>query len=295
MSAAELPHVPVGPEWWSSLRTQWTMLRICLEERLVYRGDFALGTFMRFLPIVTQIFLWGAVFDAAPSPEAGQAKSILGYSYENFIAYYLLTYISRAFSSMPGLSSGIARDIREGHVKKYLIQPVDMVTFLFWNRVAHKLVYYMVAAGPLAVLFFLCRGFFDGWPDAWTMAAYISSLLMAFLLGFLLESTMGLTAFWFLNVSSLVFIYMLFSFFFSGHMFPIDMLPNDTFIPWRTLVELIPLQYLAYFPTAVFLGKIQGTALVYGLLIQALWIVIFFILNRLAFHYGVRRYSAFGG
>ena len=33
-----------------------------LEERLVYRGDFWLGTLMRFLPIVTQIFLWGAVF-----------------------------------------------------------------------------------------------------------------------------------------------------------------------------------------------------------------------------------------
>ena len=41
----------------------WTILRIALEERLVYRGDFALGTLMRFLPIVTQIFLWWAVFE----------------------------------------------------------------------------------------------------------------------------------------------------------------------------------------------------------------------------------------
>ena len=38
--------------------TWWTILRISLEERLVYRGDFALGTLMRFLPIVTQIFLF---------------------------------------------------------------------------------------------------------------------------------------------------------------------------------------------------------------------------------------------
>ena len=37
--------------------TTWlTILRISLEERLVYRGDFALGTLMRFLPLVTQIF-----------------------------------------------------------------------------------------------------------------------------------------------------------------------------------------------------------------------------------------------
>ena len=44
--------------------TWWTILRIALDERLVYRGDFALGTLMRFLPIVTQIFLWFAVFQA---------------------------------------------------------------------------------------------------------------------------------------------------------------------------------------------------------------------------------------
>ena len=47
--------------------TSWTILRISIEERLVYRGDFALGTLMRFLPIVTQVFLWGAIFSAVGS------------------------------------------------------------------------------------------------------------------------------------------------------------------------------------------------------------------------------------
>ena len=46
----------------TSLRIQWTILKTCLEERLVYRADFAFGTFVRFLPIVTQIFLWGAIY-----------------------------------------------------------------------------------------------------------------------------------------------------------------------------------------------------------------------------------------
>ena len=70
---------------------------------------------------------------------------------------------------MPGLASGIARDIREGTVKKYLIQPIDMLGFLLLYRVAHKLVYYAVAAVPFALVFYLCRGYFPGWPDAGTM------------------------------------------------------------------------------------------------------------------------------
>ena len=89
----------------------WTILRISLEERLVYRGDFALGTLMRFLPIVTQIFLWGAIFAVGTDHEQGDIK---GYSYQNMVAYYLLVMVGRAFSSMPGLSSGIALSVRAG-------------------------------------------------------------------------------------------------------------------------------------------------------------------------------------
>ncbi len=270
--------------------TSWTILRISIEERLAYRGDFVLGTLMRFLPIVTQVFLWGAVFSAASAGKPAGA-SIVGYRYHDVIAYYLLVMVSRAFSSMPGLASGITRDVRDGTVKKYLIQPIDMIEFLLLYRLAHKLVYYLVAIGPFAFVFFVCRSYFPGWPEPLHLLAYVASLIMAFLLGFFLEATIGMISFWFLEVSSLLFVYMLFNFFFSGHMFPIDMLPGV----WRQVVQLIPLQYLAYFPAAVFLGKVTGQALVRGLLVQLAWVVCFATLSRLAWHYGVRRYSGFGG
>ncbi|MEX2118199.1 MAG: ABC-2 family transporter protein [Pirellulales bacterium] len=266
-------------------RTWWTILRICLEERLVYRGDFALGTLMRFLPIVTQIFLWRAIF------EATSGSSIAGYNYHELIAYYLLTMVTRAFSSMPGLASGIALQIRNGEIKKFLIQPIDMIGFLLLSRVAHKLVYYTVALGPFALVFYLCRGFFAGWPDPGTLAAFAASLLMAFLLGFFLEATFGMLGFWFLDVSSLLFVYMLFNFFFSGHMFPIDMLPGI----WGDLVQLLPLKYLAYYPAAVFLGKVEGAELATGLWVQLGWVLFFFAASRLALALGLRRYSGYGG
>jgi ABC-2 type transport system permease protein len=258
-----------------------------LEERLVYRGDFALGTLMRFLPIVTQIFLWGAVYQAA----SGGTGLIAGYTQDEMIAYYLLTMITRAFSSMPGLAGGIGRQIRSGEIKKFLIQPVDMIGFLLLSRVAHKLVYYLVAAGPFALVFFLCRGFFPGWPEPTVILAFVVSLVMSFLLGFFVEALLGLVGFWFLEVSSLLFVYMLLNFFFSGHMFPINMLPGV----WRTVVAATPLQYLAYFPAAVFLGKIEGQDLALGLLIELAWVVFFAIASRTAWNRGVRRYSAFGG
>jgi ABC-2 type transport system permease protein len=159
------------------------------------------------------------------------------------------------------------------------------------SRIAHKLAYYLVAIGPFALVFYLCRHYFRDLPDGPTWIAFITSLLFAFLLGYFLEACMGLVGFWFGEIASLLFVYMLFSFFLSGHMFPIDMLQGT----WRTLVMYTPLIYLAYFPAAVFLGKISGAELWWGLAAQIGWTLFFIVLSRIMFYYGVRRYSAYGG
>ena len=58
--AAESESIRDLLSWW--IRLKWLILRTAMEERLVYRGDFAFATLIRFLPIVTQIFLWRAIF-----------------------------------------------------------------------------------------------------------------------------------------------------------------------------------------------------------------------------------------
>jgi ABC-2 type transport system permease protein len=291
MSGPSQPAAIRGP--FTGLRTWFTMLAICLEERLAYRGDFILGTAMRFLPIVTQVFLWTAVFAATSRAD------IAGYSRNDIVAYYLLTMVTRAFSSMPGLSGGIARSVRDGSVKKYLVQPVDYISFLLAARIAHKLVYYAVAILPFAAVFWICRSYFPPAPDAVTLAAFVASLLLSFLLGFFMEATLGMLGFWFLEVSSIIFAYMLVQYLLSGHMFPLDMLAGiPTGIAGMSLADLVrwlPFEYTAYFPSAVWLGKIRGPELVRSLMIEAGWVVVMAVACRIAWWRGTRRYSAFGG
>jgi ABC-2 type transport system permease protein len=65
--------------------------------------------------------------------------------------------------------------------------------------------------------------------------------------------------------------------------------------PWRTLVIYSPLQYLAYFPSAVFLQKLTPAELVRGLLMEVFWLAFFVVLSRWLYRRGVARYSGFGG
>jgi len=266
-----------------------SIFTVSLKERMTYRADFLLGTVLRFLPMVTTILLWQAIY-------AGSGQMSLGdkgtqYTYKEMIAYLLLTNISRMFSSMPGLAGGIAREIREGTMKRYLVQPIDMIGYLLVYRVAHKVTYIIMSFLPYALLFFLCRSFFDGFPDALTMAAFALSLVLSFLVGFFFELSVGMVGFWFLEVTSLLYIVMTLNFFISGHMLPLDLLPQ----PWSGLLKVLPFQYMAYFPAIVFLGKVKGMMLLLFLLGELFWAVFFMVLARALYRLGLKRYSAFGG
>jgi ABC-2 type transport system permease protein len=279
-----MPLAPALPRF-AGFRKYARIFRVSLVERMVYRLDFFLATVLRFLPMVTTILLWQAIFDGSEKP------TLSGFTVNEVIAYLLLVHIARMFSSMPGLAGGISTDIRDGSIKKYLLQPIDLLAYLMAYRVAHKVAYIATSALPYGLLFFLCRGYFDHFPDLGTLSAYAVSLVLGFVIGFAWESCMGMIGFWLLEVSSLLYIVNTLNFFVSGQMFPLDLLPPF----WAWLLKLLPFQYLAYFPTAVFLGKIQGADLVWGLALETAWAVAFLASARGLYRLGLRRYSAFGG
>jgi ABC-2 type transport system permease protein len=276
------------------LAKYFKIFRVSLTERLHYRGDFFLGTVLRYLPMLTTILLWNAVYvGASEGGDVSQTK-IADYSFRQMIAYLLLIHVSRAFSSMPGVAAGISRDIRDGNLKKYLIQPLDMIAYLLAYRAAHKVAYIATSALPYALLFFLCwyfGGIFESFPDAVTFLAYLLSLLLGFAIGFFFETAMGMTGFWILEVSSLLWVVNTVNFFVSGQMIPLEVLGE----PWTTILKLLPFQYLAYFPARVFLGKVPPHDLWLGLLQAFAWVVVLLILCRWLYARGLRRYSAFGG
>ena len=61
------------------------------------------------------------------------------------------------------------------------------------------------------------------------------------------------------------------------------------------VVDFLPFKYLAYFPAAVFLGKVEGPAMYQGLAVLVGWVAFFIVLSRVLWSRGVKRYSGYGG
>lgn len=267
------------------MRKYWVVFRVALSERLVYRADFFLSTFLRFIPIVTTILLWRAVFDGAGTDRVGDLE------YEQMVGYYLFVMIARTFGSMPQLASGISNDIREGGLRKYLLQPIDYLGYYVALRIAHKFVFFVMAAGPYALVFWVCRDFLPGWPALGTFALTVVTLVFAFLLGFCINAIIGLLGFWFLEVASFMHLFMTVQYFLSGHMFPLSLLPDGI----RSIVTLMPFAYETYYPTMILLQRLETAEIVRVLFIQAGWIIALGTIARWMWSRGLRRYAAFGG
>jgi ABC-2 type transport system permease protein len=279
--------VPVkAPGFFGSIRKYLNILKVSLVERLAYRGDFLLGTVLRFLPMISAILLWKSVYLGADT------DVLSGYTYSQVIAYLLLVHVSRMFSSMPGLAAGVARDIRDGNLKRYLIQPLDLMSYLLAYRAAHKMAYIATSALPYAGLFIVCAGYFETLPSLATIGFWLLSLLLGFLLGFFFELTLGMLGFWMLEVTSFLYLVNTLNFFVSGHFFPIDLMEPAGLV---VFLKMLPFQYLAYFPAAIFLGKIPPDQLLPMLGVQLLWVLFFALVSRILWRLGLRRYSAFGG
>jgi ABC-2 type transport system permease protein len=135
------------------------------------------------------------------------------------------------------------------------------------------------------------RRFFVLPADVGTFVWFVLSTILTGLLQFLMSYTMALLAFWVLEVSTFIFILFAFEYIAGGHLFPLDILP-------KMLVQILnytPFPYQLFFPVSVYLGRTTGPALWQGMAIQATWVVLFYVMARVVWARGIRRYTAFGG
>jgi len=267
----------------------WVILSTRTQEDMSYRANYVFGAIFRFLPLVTTIFLWYAIYLSRKA--GGSPSSINGMSYEDMVAYYALMYVARGFSSVPGTMSDISKDIKDGLLNLYLIRPINYFGYQVMYRLAHKLVFWYVALFTFPPIFFLMRHYFSHTPTLVEWGAFVLSLVIAFCIGILFCFLIGTLAFWFLEISTFLFVVMMIEFFLSGHLIPLNLLPASI----QVFVKLSPFGYEGFWPCMILMGKVPSVELPGLLAVGLFWIAVLYLVGRITWAAGLRRYSAVGG
>jgi ABC-2 type transport system permease protein len=268
------------------LATYAKVFTIGWQNTFAYRWNFLLRSLFSFVPLIGTVFLWRAIFESQP-----EGSLATRYNYEQMIFYFLISLLVNLLTVPTDDEWQISADIKDGFINAILLKPIHYFQYRFCLFASYRLVYTLVALGPvLAVLVFFRQTL--SWPDdPWMVAAFGISLLLSATLQFLIAYCIALLAFWVQEVSTLVFIVYAFEVFFSGQMFPLDILPPK----FVTASRWLPFQYEVFFPVQVFQERLSSSEVIGGLLIALAWVVLGCGIARAVYRTGLNHYTAVGG
>ena len=262
-----------------SIRQWKALLAIYWQDGLAYRAQ---GFIWLLTDVVTAIIMpqvWIA---------AGKGQAIQGFTPGDFVVYYLFMLLLTSFITSHFMWD-ISYEIREGIIANHLVRPISYFQFTFVRNLAWR----TVRAGlflPLMLMF--------GWfylPHISNLTLYPTpQFFLAVILGHTLSLTfvlaMSMIALFTQEAQSIFELYYAPFLFLSGQIFPVDIMPV-----WVKSVALwTPFYYTVAAPTEMLIGKITPDKAWPIILAQIAWIAGSYLLYRVLFQAGMKRYASVG-
>jgi ABC-2 type transport system permease protein len=253
-------------------------LRATVAIQLQYRVAMAIWLIGLVVQPVVYLVVWRTV--------AGSG-TVGGYDAAGFAAYYLVLMVVNHVT-FSWIMYEYDYEVRQGMLSAKLLKPTHPIHIHLADNVAYKAIAFVVVLPATAglALYFQPRLA----PSALEVGAFLVSLLLAFALRWLIEYTLALAAFWTTRVGAVNNIYNASFWFLSGAVAPTSVLPAAL----QQVAIVLPFRYTLAFPIEVLLGRVQGEALVGGLVTQVVWVAAAYLLFRLVWRAGLRNYSAVG-
>ena len=255
------------------------------KEKFVYRFDFFLSLVVSLAGMALMVYLWRAIFRAAPTS--------LGYDLRDLLTYICLGQafnFGRIAAAQRRLLFRVNGSLRSGNIVFDLLRPVDYQALQF-AEVAGQFVTESVLINVPAYLVALLVFGIASPASASAAAGFALSLLGAFLISFSLDFLLMILAFWTFGVNGLIYARRALIELFAGSLVPLTLFPDGL----RAIALALPFQGLAYAPISIYQGRIVGSDIWRSFLFQIVWAIVLVLLTRLVWLRARRRLTIQGG
>lgn len=251
------------------------------QENIEYRLNFVMWRIRVMLQLITVYVLWFALLPAG--------DQLFGYTQSTILTYVLGTAVisSIVFSSR---SFSIGDEINKGDLSNYLIKPMNYFTYQFARDIGDKGLNIIFSIIELTILILLLKPPLFIQTNLELLGLAFLAILLGILLFFCCNLLLGMIGFWSPEVWAPRFIFMTLLMFFSGGLFPLDILPDKIY----RIFEFLPFGYMMYFPLKIYLGQLTMSAIMQGLMVSGLWVLILFGIVELIWKKGLKGYAAYG-
>jgi len=257
---------------------------ISFKRTLEYRASFFIGLVSAVFPIMMQYYMWTTLYGHSESNE------YFGYSYKEMLLYILLSSIVALLVST-GFEWEISHDIKDGGLNMFVIKPIGYMNyrlFCFGGAKSMQLAFIFIVIAAILTIY---ANVYHLTFEAARIALFIFSVLLSLLLNFLVFFCLSMTAFWMAEVWGVYAGFGVLSNLLGGGLFPIEVfgpLVNNA-------LNYLPFKYIIYFPITVLTKTLSYDSITAGLLAQACWIGVLYILSRFLWSLGTKKYVSIGG
>lgn len=267
------------------MKKYWQVIKTTCQEYSVYRLNFLVWRLRSFISFATVYFFWWAVF-------AGGGE-VFGWQRTQILTYILGVALIRSIV-LSSRTIDVGGEINQGNLTNYLLKPLNFLAYWFSRDVADKLLNILFTIFELSIFFLILKPQFFVQTDFGVLLVFLLSVFLSTILYFYLNLFLGLIAFWTPESWSgwwgPRFIFSIILEFFSGAIFPLNILPKPVF----NLVQLTPFPYLIYFPLKIYLGQVSSGQILVGFVICLFWVGVWYLIVDNTWKAGLRVYAAEG-
>ena len=255
-----------------------------IKRTMAYRGAFFITLLSRLFTVFVIYFLWKAIFASSVNP------IIRGFSFPDMTAYITMNFLTALITGISGsLAMNIAFDVSDGSIAIQLVRPISYRLIKFAESLGGLCGNVFFQIIPFFVIFMIIG--FVRVPTLINFILYIISALLGFLCMFSFSFFFGLfsfytTYFFGFNMAMSVILQ-----FFSGSLIPLTFFPEYL----EKIFRLFPFASMNYTPIMIYLGKLSGKEVVYALMLQIIWILLFYLAGKFLWSFAIKRLTILGG
>jgi ABC-2 type transport system permease protein len=263
------------------MRLFFELTRRSFRRYLTYRAAAFAGLFTNFVFGLMRLAVLLALY--------GERQEVAGITVSGIITYAAMTQAVIAYLSLFGWYD-LSDSVHSGEVGSDLLKPMSYLSFWLAQDLGRAAVNLLLRGFTIMFAYGLMFELdHPNSPGQWLVLCL--SVVLSWLVSFAWRFLINLPAFWTPNARGIGRFGFMMSWFLSGVILPLRLLPDWTV----RLAYLTPFPHMINTVVEVYLGVLQGPELAANLLLQAAWALGLLLSAHLILKLAVRRLVILGG
>jgi ABC-2 type transport system permease protein len=264
------------------MKKYWIIMKNEVQKQFTYRANIAAYAFGNIGELIALAVVWIIIYK--------NIDTIQGYTSNEMITYVVIAWFFSYLTTTYDFENVIAKDIYRGTLSGILVKPLSYAKYMMTIATGRVAIAFCIVLVQGVVVYSLFRNYIVFSMGTSKLFLLLLMLLATYMINLFLSILIGFIAFWTIEIHGVYYSLKVFSRFMSGAFFPIALLPAF----FLKFSYFLPFVYTIYIPVQLYLGKISFAEGLRGLAMQILWLVILYVIIKIVWTRGLKRYESVG-